>query len=195
MRGKERAESVKRGLLLPGVCLLAACSSLLPTSYQDVSKRWDSFEDAKRSFDQIVPYVTDLETVRKLGFDPFGTPNMQILNYSQVVRAVIPAHLSEKTTIPQGIADCMQAGEACIGYFMEPSRVDRKRVGNFMLDFFNFKRNTVTTGWKFGALIVVIDGKVVFKQWSGSPRIEETDLRRNPLGPLQGAGQSLESLP
>jgi len=53
----------------------------------------------------------------------------------------------------------------------------------------------VTTGWKFGALIVVIDNKVVYKQWSGSPRIEETDLRRNPLGPLQGAGQSLDMLP
>ena len=89
----------------------------------------------------------------------------------------------------------MKAQDGCIGYFMEPSRIDRKRVGNFMLDFLNFKRDTLTTGWKFGALIVVVDDKVVFKQWSGRPRIEETELRRNPLGPLQGLGEGLRPTP
>jgi len=82
-----------------------------------------------------------------------------------------------------------------MGYFMEPSRIERNRVGNFTLDFLNFKRDTLTTGWKFGALIVVINNQVVFKQWSGRPRIEETELRRNPLGPLQGIGESLKPAP
>ena len=50
-------------------------------------------------------------------------------------------------------------------------------------------------GLLFGALIVVIDNRVVYKQWSGRPRIEETELRRNPLGPLQGIGESLKPLP
>ena len=120
---------------------------------------------------------------------------MQILNHSQVVRAVLPSPLQDRATIPPGILDCMKAQEGCVGYFMEPSRIERNRVGNFTLDFLNFKRDTLTTGWKFGALIVVIDNQVVFKQWSGRPRIEETELRRNPLGPLQGIGESLKPVP
>lgn len=174
---------------------LAACSSMLPTSRQEVNNRWQDFEDVKKSFDQIVPFRTDMATVRKLGFDPSQTPNLQILNHSQVVRTVLPSPLPEPSMIPPGILDCMKAQEGCVGYFMEPSHIDRKRVGNFMLDFLNFKRDTLTTGWKFGALIVVIDDTVVYKQWSGSPRIEESEFRRNPLGPVQGTGESLRHLP
>ena len=50
---------------------------------------------------------------------------------------------------------------------MEPSCIDRKRVGgNFTLDLsLTYSSDTPTTGWKFGALIVVVDDKVVFKQW------------------------------
>lgn len=175
--------------------LLAGCASLLPTAKQDVSNKWHDFEDAKKSFDLIVPYRTNMDTVRELGFDPNITPNVQILNHSQVVRAVLPSPLQELASIPKGILACMRAQEACTGYLMEPSRIDRKRDGNFFLDFLNFKRNTQVTGWKFGALIVVIDNMVVYKQWSGRPRIEETELRRNPLGPLQGAGESVINLP
>ncbi len=57
----------------------------------------------------------------------------------------------------------------------------------------NFKRDTLVSGWKSAALIVVIDNVVVYKQCSGSPRIEQTELRRNPLGPLQGAGESYKA--
>ena len=32
------------------------------------------------------------------------------------------------------------------------------------------------------------DGLVVYKVWSGTPRIDEYRDRNNPLGPLQGAG-------
>ena len=68
--------------------LLSACTGLLPTSKQAVSNQWQGFDDAKHSFDQIVPYRSSMDDVRELGFDPARTPNVQILNHSQVVRAV-----------------------------------------------------------------------------------------------------------
>jgi hypothetical protein len=136
-----------------------------------------------------------MATVRKLGFDPYKTANMQVLNQAQVVNAVLPSPLQEKASIPRGIADCMQVQASCVGYLMEPSKIEQQRVGNFLLDFLNFQRHTVTTGWKFSALIVVIDDRVVYKQWSGQPRIESTDLRTNPLGPLQSMGETIKVLP
>lgn len=174
---------------------LTGCASMLPSSKQGDSNKWHSFEEAKLSYDQITPYSTDIEAACKLGFDPFKTPNTQTLNYSQVVRAVLPSPMLEQTMIPQGIIDCMDANEGCVGYLVELSRINRKRVGNFMLDFMNFKRDTTTTGWKLSALIVVIDNKVVYKQWSGSPKIEQNELRRNPLGPFRGLGESYMGLP
>lgn len=159
--------------------LLGACTSLLPTSHQEVGPTWDSFEAVKHSYDQIVPYRTDMAQVRELGFDPRKTPNLRILNHAQVVQAVLPPPMPNDGAIPPGIRDCIDAQEACRGYLM-----------NFLLDFLNFKRETVTTGWKFGALIVVVGDKVVYKQWSGQPCIHEEEVSRNPLGPLQGAGSS-----
>jgi hypothetical protein len=106
------------------------------------------------------------------------------------VQTVLPPPIQGNGAVPPGILECIKAQDACQGYYMEPRRLKKDRVGNFMLDFMNFKRETVTTGWKFGALIVIVGDKVVYKQWSGSPNILEESVQKNPLGPLQGMGSS-----
>lgn len=181
---------MKNHIGLLAAFLLSACSSLLPTAQDKSVQPWASFEEAKASYDRIEPFVTDLDGVRALGFDPFKTPNIRILNHAQVVQTVLPPPMRENGAVPSGMVECMKAGESCRGYLLEPRRIKKDRVGNFMLDFMNFKRETLTTGWKFGALIVVVGDKVVYKQWSGSPNIQEESVQKNPLGPLQGAGSS-----
>ncbi len=176
-------------LLVLGV--LGGCANLLPGLKREVSNPWTDFAAAKQSFDQIIPFRTSMQTVRALGFDPDITPNMQVLNQAQVIEAVLPSPLQERSAIPPGIVQCMQAGAACMGYAMEPSRIAQQRVGYFLLDLLNFYRNTVTTGWKFAALIVVIDEQVVYTQWSGQPQIHTAVVSTNPLGPLQSTDTSL----
>lgn len=172
-------------LVLLQASLLCGCSHLLPGLKREVSNSWPDFAGVKLSFDEVVPYQTTMEAVRKLGFDPFVTPNMQILNQAQVVDAALPSPLQERSSIPRGIVDCMDAGSRCMGYALEPSRIQVQRVGCLLLDLLNFRRDTVTTGWKFAALIVVIDDQVVYTQWSGQPQIQTTVHSINPLGPLQ----------
>jgi len=191
----DNATMVKKLLLVLPSLVLTACSGMLPNAKQAVSTPWSDFEGAKSSYDQIIPFATTMQTVRDLGFDPYKTANMKVLNQAQVVNAVLPSPLQDPSTIPKGIADCMRVQDGCVGYLMEPSKIDQKREGSFFLDFLNFRRNTVTTGWKFSALIVVIDDTVVYKQWHGEPKIETTDQRTNPLGPLQSMGETVKVLP
>ena len=179
--------SVRFAALLSLIACLNACANLLPSIQREVTTPWEGFDQAKRSFDQIVPYETKLEDVGKLGFGPDHIPNMQALNQAQVVQATLPSPLQDPATIPRGIADCMRAGAACVGYAMEPSKIEHRRVGNVVLDLLNFRRDTLSTGWKFAALIVVINDTVVYKQWSGQPSIRTTTRRTSPLGPLQAA--------
>jgi hypothetical protein len=40
------------------------------------------------------------------------------------------------------------------------------------------------------ALVVVTDGKVLFRNHGGQPQIDRTERQVNPLGPLQPAGES-----
>lgn len=179
------AQPTKLFALLLFAALAAGCANLLPSIEQEVTTPWADFDAAKRSFDQIEPYQTKLQTVRKLGFGPDHLPNMQVLNRSQVVQAALPSPLQDGATVPRGILDCMRAGAGCVGYAMEPSHMEHRRVGNVVLDLLNFRRDTVTTGWKFATLIVVVDETVVYKQWSGQPAIQTTYRRTNPLGLLQ----------
>ena len=39
------------------------------------------------------------------------------------------------------------------------------------------------------------DDQVVYRSWGGQPSIDETDVKRNPLGPLQDIGPSTISVP
>lgn len=165
---------------------MTGCASLLPSVDQETAHEWRGYDSVKANYDLIVPYTTDFEAVCKLGFDPKKTPNVKTLNHAQVVEAVLPSPIQTNGGVPQGLMDCMKAQEGCHGYLIEPTRIKRKRVGNFWLDFLNFKKETVTSGWRFSALIVIVDQKVVYKQWSGSENILEEEVSRNPLGPFQG---------
>lgn len=177
--------------------LIAAggCSGMLPTGRQETVTPWHSFEDAQAAYDKIVPYKTTRAELHELGYDPTQTANVTILNFSQVVKTVIPQPAFSFEDLPQGMRDCIRSEERCVGYQLEQSQIKRKRVGNFFMDFLNFDRETLITGWRFGALIVVVNGTVVYKQWSGQPMVRQVDRSRNPLGPLQGAGEKAVPAP
>ena len=177
-------------LLVATAMGLAGCSSWLPDGRQEKVSPWHRYEDAKTAFDSITLGATDRETVHRLGFDPSAIANVQILNYSQVARLVLPnSPVLAENEIPAGLRTCLQAQDRCLGYQLELERIERQRVGNFFADFLNFRRETKMSGWRFAALVVMVDDRVVFKQWSGQPQVRENHVSRNPLGPFQGAGE------
>ena len=57
-----------------------------------------------------------------------------------------------------------------------------------MLDLLGFRKKTEITGWEFDAIIVMIDDKVVYKIWAGSPMSAEHRDSKKPLGLLQSEG-------
>ena len=67
----------------------------------------------------------------------------------------------------------------------------RERKGSFWADFLNFQRRTETTGWRFTALVLLVNDLVVYRSWSGQPAIDEKEVTHNPLGPFQDIGPSV----
>lgn len=174
--------------------LLGSCSSLLPKADQKTVSPWRDFKEVKSAYDAVRPGESDRDAVHRLGFDPASTPNVQILNYSEIVNSALPKDsMVPGVELPAGIRACMMAQDRCVGYQLEETRIKRNRVGGFWADFLNFRRETSMTGWRFKALLVLVDDKVVFKQWSGQPEIREVSVNRNPLGPLQGVGEKASS--
>lgn len=170
---------------------LSGCTTLLPTSKNEVVSEWSSYNDAVKSLSAIEPYQATRRDVHSAGLDPRLNPAITVLHFADVLQRFSAAALIKPEDVERGILDCLRAGKQCNGYAILVKKLDRNRVGSFWLDSFNFKRETVTTGWSVDALLLFVDDLLVYELIGGQPTINEYEVRRNPLGPLQGWGDQL----
>lgn len=180
------------GLLV--AALMGGCSSLLPHSQTQVSE-FKSFDQARAAIEGLAPAVSTIETLKSIGIDPATSPNTVLLTHADVVRRFVPSGVIERRDLDPGIVQCLEARDTCRGLDVTASHLTSERQGSFLADFFNFVRRTELTGWRFNAVVLLVDNVVVYRTWGGQPSIHETDVRKNPLGPLQDIGPSTISVP
>jgi hypothetical protein len=172
-------------LLLAGLC---GCASMLPRGSITARGVFESFEAAEAALAQVVPYRTTVPELEALGFRRHS-PNVVLIAYPDSIARLAPNSQVPLDSMDQGIRECIVARMSCQVYEFHFARQTQRREGNFLLDFFNFRRNTVVSGWRFTALVVVRDGKVLFTSHGGEPQTDRLERRTNPLGPLQPAGE------
>ena len=161
---------------------------MLPSTAEVTQTQWESFAAAKESFDRLQAGRTTEAELGKLGFDPQEGQNVRVLSYLELQQRFMPTPSVTRSDLDPQVRACLDAHAACSGLEVKPESVDRRRVGNVLLDIFNFQRETVETGWNFSGLVLLQDGIVVYKTWSGAPNISSREKRTNPLGPLQDLG-------
>ena len=190
-RNAGNAWAVAKRCLVVGVFFLGGCGSLLPKSESLTDSPWQSFEEAERAFALIVPHRTTVVDLRRLKLDPAANPNITILNYSDVLRRFVPSPSIDASVLDAGVRECVRAATHCQGYEVDHRAIRHDRYGNFWADILNFRRKTEIKGWRFNAVLLIIDDVVVYKLVGGQPVIHEHEESRNPLGPLQGAGEAI----
>ncbi len=177
-----------RVLVLVSACLpLAACASwgVLPSTVETTQTPFQSYRSAEDAFNQVKPFVTTARELKVRGFDPYTTPNIRVLNYLDLVPRFLPQQSMKSDDLDPAVQACLTARERCAGWLAEPSISSKDRTGNVALDVLGFERETTSTGWKASMLLLVQDGVVVYKLWSGTPSILEVKTEKKPLGPLQ----------
>lgn len=127
----------------------------------------------------------------KMGIEPVQLPNTEILTHADVVRRFLPSGSIRREDLDPGVVTCLEARDACRGWLITAARIERKRTGSFLPDFTNFSRRTETTGWRFNAMVLLLNDVVVYRSWGGQPRVNELEVHTNPLGPLQELGPAL----
>lgn len=177
----------KRNVTIGGIALfsllLAGCAGVLPTETSQQKQPWVTFKDVETAYSSVELGKTTKEELKSKGFNPENTSNIIILSYLDVVKHFSP--ILTKEDLPQGVQDCISAKENCIAYMASPTNITHKRVGNVAMDLLGFKKKTKTTGWRFDAMFVMVDGVVTYKLWSGTPDIEQYSSKTQPLGPAQ----------
>ena len=86
MPSRARPKPLAARLALAAAALaLAGCAELLPKTASEVTSPWKSFDDAKTAIERIEPGRTTLADLRLLDIDLYTNPNVQLLNYSDIV--------------------------------------------------------------------------------------------------------------
>jgi hypothetical protein len=179
--------------LLAGLPALAlsACAQLLPEQAIDTHPAFDTFAAATLAVERIQPFRTRVDELGALGFDIQGLHNATLIAYPDLVARLAPNSSVPFQELDAGIRACILAREACRAYQFHFWSERRERRGGFLADFFNFERTTAVAGWHLEALIVVRDDTVLFRSFGGEPDNSRIEHQRNPLGPLQSAGDQL----
>ena len=154
------------------------------------SPTFQTFEEAQRAIEALVPQKSTLADLVGLGLTPAKQPNTLILTHADVVRRMVNGSVIGKEDLDPGILNCISARDACRGWEFNVARISKARTGNFFADFVNFKRRTETTGWRFNALVLLVNDVVVYRAWGGQPVVNEVEVNSNPLGPFQDMGPS-----
>ncbi len=177
-----------------GACLsalsLAACSVLLPKAGSE-SFYFNSFDQARQAIESLVPMKSTVHDLAALNLDPSHQPNTVLLSFSDISKKFLSSGVLTKEELGPGVAACLSARDACRGWELNIAKIEKKRTGTFFQDFINYRRRTETTGWRFNALILIVDDVVVYKSWGGQPEVNEIDNQKNPLGPFQDIGPAI----
>ena len=180
-------------MLLVGAVALVDCAGSLPRSERVTKSAWPTFALAKSAYDQVRPGVTTVEALRGMGYDPYAATNIEILSYLDITRRFLAGDSRTLASLPLVVQTCLGAQGACVGYEVKLQRIHRQRKGSAFLDLLNFRRRIHETGWKFQALFVIHHNRVVYKLWSGIPKIDRRSGAVNPLGPIQEPTDVLKS--
>jgi hypothetical protein len=171
--------------------VLAGCAHQLPDQAVDSRPPFDSFAAARQAVERIEPLRTRTADLGAMGFDVAGQRNVTVIGYPDFVSRLAPNSSIPFEALDPGIRDCILARDACRAYILHFGAERRERRGGFFADFFNFERTTAVSGWRLEALIAVRGDTVLFRGFSGEPDNFRIEHQRNPLGPLQSAGDQL----
>lgn len=176
-------------LFAASTCLVA-CTSLLPRAGNE-SFYFDSFEQAQHAIESLVPMQSTVNDLVARNLDPEHQPNTALLSFADISKKFLSSGVLSKDELGPGISACLSARDACRGLELNISKIEKRRTGAFFPDFINYRRRTETTGWRFNALILVVDDVVVYRSWGGQPEVSEIDNQKNPLGPFQDIGPAI----
>ena len=180
--------ALRYSLLWASTVFVSSCGSLLPSERAEVQSPFVDYLDAELRYSQAQPGSTTRSQLFGLGFDPLTQGNGRMLSFIDVRLMFIQPNIPIDY-LPGGLVQCLEAKDRCIGYAFDFSKTDTQRVGSFWADVFNFRKKRELQGWSFKAVFVFVNDVLVHKVSNGEPNIHRLEDKKNPLGPLQGAGE------
>ena len=181
------------GVLLTSssLLLLSGCGGELPPQQQaQTTMPFHTYDQVVEAFGQIVPNMTRADDLPNLGFDA-RTSNAAMLSYLDIQERFLPAAEGRWEQLNPAVRACIRAELYCTGFVFRPSRASSKRAGNTVSDLLGLQHIAHSSRWSAEVILLVMNGRVVHKVFSGNLRSDNLDDKRQPLSPLQDIGGTL----
>jgi len=187
-RGGRRYARVAVSLLVTLVLVGCGGLGLLPRRADIKNTNFRSYSAVQVAYQTIAPGQTRVSDLSQMGFDAAESPNVEIISYLGVIERFMPRDSIKFDQLDPAVQSCIEARESCSAYIFKPERIHEERTGNWFLDVLGFERETVSYGWSADVLLLVQNGRVVYKVMDGKPRINNYHDDVEPLGPFQDLG-------
>ena len=138
-------------VLCTSLVALAGCGGLLSDQQIQTATPFQTYDQVADSFNQIVPGMTNAQDLPNLGFDP-KTANVDVLSYMDVEGRFMQAPGLKWEHLDPAVQDCIRARLYCTGYVFHPGHASGSGPAEVTL--------------------LVMNGRVVHKVFSGTPRSE-----------------------
>lgn len=172
---------------------LVGCGGLglLPRKADIKNTNFRSYAAVQVAYHTIAPGATKESDLGQLGFDSTESPNVEILSYLGVIERFMPRDSIKFDQLDPAVQICIQARDHCSAYIFKPERIHEERTGNWFLDVLGFERESISYGWSAEVMLLIQDGRVVYKVMGGRPRINDYHDDVKPLGPFQDLSNSV----
>lgn len=169
---------------------LVGCGGLglLPRKADIKNTNFRSYAAVQAAYQTITPGATRESDLGQLGFDAAQSPNVEVLSYLGVIERFMPRDSIKFDQLDSSVQSCIEARDRCSAYIFKPERIHEERTGNWFLDVLGFERESISFGWSAEVMLLIQDGRVVYKVMGGRPRINDYHDDVKPLGPFQDLG-------
>ncbi|ABK42819.1 hypothetical protein Mmc1_0292 [Magnetococcus marinus MC-1] len=154
-------------VLMVAVGLLSGCAMVTPQRTTGPSKvatqGWAEYTQSRAAFDEVEPFLTTVEQLQALGFDPLGEQGVLHLKVHEI-EPLLREGWEVAGGLPQGVQECQAAGEGCYAYLLQ-AQVRKQDLG-------------VAEDAPFRALFLVKrvpavkEDLVVYKMWDTKPHAQ-----------------------
>jgi len=178
------------GMSLGITLMLVGCGGLglLPRKADIRNTNFRSYAAVQTAYDTVAAGATKVSDLGPIGFDAAQSPNVEVVSYLGVIERFMPRDSIKFDQLDPAVQSCIEARESCSAYVFKPERIHEERTGNWFLDVLGFERESISYGWSAEVLLLVQDGRVVYKVMNGKPRINNYHDDVQPLGPFQDLG-------
>ena len=169
--GTRRTARVVASMLVTLVLVGCGGLGLLPRQVDVKNTTFKNYHSVEVAYQQVTPGATRASDLGQIGFDSSDSPNVEVLSYLGVIERFMPRDSIKFDALDPAVQSCIEARDRCTAYVFRPERLHQERTGNWFLDILGFERETVSYGWSAEVMLLVQNGRVVYKVMDGKPRI------------------------